>query len=445
MELSIGQQALWFLYRLAPESTAYLITVALRVYDVLDLDRLRGATAAVMARHELLRSVFDEVDGVPRRSPADLPPPLTVVDLGPVDEDALRAGAARAAGQPFDLGEGAFRVTLVRGGAGDAVLLVTAHHIVSDAMSQWMILRDLLWAYEQDEPGWPVITRTFDDYVRHERESLESPRRGRLERYWRGVCEGAEPAGLPADRTRSAGSFRGAAVTLVWPESTGARLIDQARKLGVTPFAVVVAALQAALHRRGASGDFLIGCPVSTRFAARTRDVVGCFANTVPLRARLTPGITLGEAAVAAHRELVAATAHGEFPSALIRELSPGRGLPYHLAVNLLSMDAMDPPLPLAADGSIEGPPTTYRGMRIAVLDLAQMEGQFDLMVDVRRAGTLFTAVVKYDADLFDQLTIERFTSRLRQVVESGPDAPIGRVPRVDESEVARLLAFGEA
>ncbi|MFF4623379.1 condensation domain-containing protein [Nonomuraea jabiensis] len=444
MELTIGQQALWFLYRMAPESTAYLITVALRVYDVLDLDRLRLATTAVMARHEVLRSVFDEVDGVPRRSAADLPPPLTVVELGPVDESALRAAAAQAARQPFDLGEGAFRVTLVCGGGG-AVLLVTAHHIVSDAMSQWMILRDLLWAYEQDEPDWPVITRTFGDYVRHERELLASPRRERLEGYWRGVCEGAEPAGLPADRTRSATSFRGAAVTVVWPEDAGARLIDQARTLGVTPFAILVSGLQAALYRRGVSGDFLIGCPVSTRFAGRAREVVGCFANTVPLRARLNPGVTLGEAAVAAHRELVAATAHGEFPSALIRELAPRRGLPYQLAVNLLSMDAMDPPLPLAADGSIEGPATTYRGLRFAVLDLAQMEGQFDLMVDVRRAGALFTAVVKYDAALFDQLTIERFTRRLRQVVESGPDSPIGRLPMVDESEVARLLAFGEA
>ncbi|MGW0479912.1 condensation domain-containing protein [Nonomuraea sp. NPDC003214] len=444
MELTIGQQALWFLYRLAPESTAYLITVALRVHDVLDLDRLRRATSAVMARHEVLRSVFDEVDGAPRRSVADRPPPFTVTELGAVDESELRAAAARAAGEPFDLGVGAFRVTLVRGGGG-SVLLVTAHHIVSDAMSQWMILRDLLWAYEQDEPGWPVITRTFGDYVRHERELLASPRRERLERYWRGVCEGAEPGGLPAGRARPAGAFRGASVTVVWPEATGARLIEQARTLGVTPFALVVAGVQAALHRRGAGGDFLIGCPVSTRFAGRARDVVGCFANTVPLRARLRPGTTLGEAAVAAHRELVAATAHGEFPSALIRELTPGRGLPYQLAVNLLSMDAMDPPLPLAADGSIEGPVTTYRGLRFAVLDLAQMEGQFELMVDVRRAGALFTAVVKYDAALFDRLTIERFTGRLRQAVESGPDSPIGRLPAVDESEVERLLAFGEA
>ncbi|MER7212850.1 condensation domain-containing protein [Streptosporangium sp. NPDC000239] len=448
-ELSVGQQAMWFLQRLAPGSTAYTMMVAVRVRGPLDVARLRRATDAVVARHEMLRSVFAEVDGVPYREVADLPSPLTVIDVGPVEEEVLHERVTRAGKAPFDLGRtGAFRVTLVRRTPDDAVLMLVAHHIVSDAMSQWLVLRDLLWAYEEgDAPGWPELTRTFDDYVRAEQDLLASPRRPRLERHWREVCAGATAARLPTDRPRPARpSLRGAATVVSFSERTGARLIEDSRAAGVTPFATVFAALQAVLHRYVGTGDFLVGCPASTRFGGGMRNVVGYFANTLPIRANLTPETTFGQAAVAAHQGMVRAMANAALPSALIGDLSPNRAPLFHVAVNLLSMDAMDPALPLAVDGSVEGPETTFRGLRLAAYDVSQMEGQFDLTVDVRKAASVFTAVVKYDTDLFDVPTVERFAAHFRRAVESNvPNLPVGRLSLVDESEARLLLALGTA
>ncbi|NJP96360.1 peptide synthetase [Nonomuraea sp. FMUSA5-5] len=447
--LSVGQQAMWFLQRLAPGSTAYTMMVAVRVRGPLDVGRLRRATAAVVARHELLRSVFTEVGGVPHRLAADLPVPLSVRDVGAVGDDVLRDLVREAGREPFDLeGTGAFRVTLVRRDARDAVLMLVSHHIVSDAMSQWLVLRDLLWAYDEgDAPGWPPLGRTFDDYVRGEAELLASPRRERLERYWRGVCEGAVPGRLPADRPRpGTPSLRGAATAVSFSRETGARLVGSARELGVSPFAPLVAALQAVLYRYAGGGDFLIGCPASTRFTGGMRNVAGYFANTLPIRASLTPATTFGAAAVAAQRAMVGGVAHAALPSALIGELTPGRAPLFHVAINLLPMEAMDPPLPLAADGSVEGPETTHRGLRLAAYDVPQMEGQFDLMVDVRKAGDVFTAVVKHDTDLFEPATVRRFAGHFRRAVETGvPDLPVGRFPLVDDDEVRRLLALGSA
>ncbi|MEV4015111.1 condensation domain-containing protein [Nonomuraea angiospora] len=441
--LSVGQEAMWFLQRLAPGGTAYTMIVAVRVRSPLDVARLREATTAVVARHDMLRSVFTEEGGVPVRKVVGVPVPLTIIDVGPVDEPTLLAHVREAGRRPFDLlRSGAFRVTLVRRTPSDAVLMVVAHHIASDAMSQWLVLRDLLWAYEEGgSPGWPALTRTFDDYVRAERELLGSPKRERLERRWREVCDGAGAVRLPTDRPRpNRPSLRGVAVAVPFSERTGARLIDDARRAGVTPFAMVVGALQAVLHRYAGPGDFLIGCPASTRFTGGMRNVVGLFANTLPIRASLTPATTFGQAAVQAHRAMARAVATAALPSALVREVSP------NVAVNLLSMDAMDPPLPLAADGSVEGPQTTCRGLRLAAYDVAQMEGQFDLMVDVRKAGPIFTAVVKYDTDLFDSATVDRFVAHFRRAVEAGvPDLAIGRLPLVDESEALRLLALGTA
>src|SRR5690606_17480052 len=114
-------------------------------------------------------------------------------------------------------------------------------------------------------------------------------------------------------------------------------------------------------------------------------------------RASLTQATTFGEAATAAQQAMVRAVAHAALPSALISELPKDRAPLFNVAINLLPMEAMDPPLPLAADGSVEGPQTTYRGLRLAAYDVPQMEGQFDVMVDVRKAGDVFTAVVKYD------------------------------------------------
>ncbi|MEE6263986.1 condensation domain-containing protein [Plantactinospora sonchi] len=447
--LSMGQEALWFLYRMAPESAAYNVVLAVRIRTAVDPARLDRALTAVAERHDVLRSTIVDQAGPPVRriGPADRV--RLAVRSTPAEEFVAVARAVAA--EPFRLErEVPLRAVLLRAEADDAVLVLVTHHIASDATSQWLLARDLFRAYESDAGLPPLPGGGFDAAVAAERALLDSDRRPVLERYWRDVCAGVPAAELPADHPRPATpAFRGASHTVWFPEALAERVRAAARGCGVTPFALLLGALQAVLHRYTGLPDFLIGCPVSVRFRRELRDVVGYLANSAVLRARFDREATFGSTARAAYREIARGMAHAGYPyPALTALLGPTRSAPvFTVAVTLLAADRLDPPLPMVPPGEIEGAEIEYAGLRLALLDVPQMEGQFDVLIELRASGTGgLSAVVKYDANLFEPATIERFAgayTRFVGLAAADPDTPVLRAPLVDPAELRALLALG--
>jgi Condensation domain len=443
--LSAGQDAMWHLHRLAPERAAYNITLAVRVRTPLDPDLLHRAVAMLAARHDLLRSVFTEIEGVPRRVVRD--PAMVRLEIREVagaDDDAVAAMASEAGRAPFVLTEGAFRIVLLRRRDDDAVLVAVAHHIVSDRTSQWLLMRDLLDAYRGlltiGEPAWSELEQTFDDHVETERRLVASPRGAELAASWQEICADAPAAELPTDRPRpERPGFTGATVTRRFPDGLRGRLRPAADALGVTPFALVLGCFEVVLHRYTGRDRFLIGCPASVRFRRGVRDVVGYLVNTLVLRARLSPATTLGEAAVAAHRQTGTAMRAARYPTALLPRPA-GRTRLFHIAVTLVAATRMEPLLDML-DGEID-----YGGLRLALVDVPHMEGQFDLSVELRESRESLTAVFRYDLDLFDAVTIERLADHLVTVTEAAvadPATPVHAVSLADRTDLDRLLAMG--
>ncbi|MEQ4299801.1 condensation domain-containing protein [Plantactinospora sp. B6F1] len=461
--LSVGQQALWFLYQLAPESPAYNITLAVRVRSALDETALARAVDALVARHPVLGAAFAEVDGVPRQ----FVPPAGVDRAGgsrlevrevPGRSDEALLGLARSVGEvPFRLGAGdVFRVVLLRRSAEDAALVLVTHHIVSDATSQWLLLRDLLAGYRGiaagGAPDWAPLTAGYLDHVEAERVLLDSPRRDRLERYWRNRCTGVAAGAIPVDRPRpDRQTFDGATYHLRLPDELAARVRAAATAAGVTPFAFLLGVFQATLYRYGGQDDFALGCPVATRYGAGLRDVVGYLVNTLVLRASFAPGATFGDAVAAAHRELLSGLAHVGYPFPLLdRMLGAGRGGSrsplFRIAFTMVAADRLDPPLPMVPEGAAVGPEIEYSGLRLAAFDVPQLEGQFDLNVELRQAENSLTGAFRYNTDLFDGATIERLTGHYRRLLEAAtadPTRRIDRVSLVDSAELEQLLALG--
>lgn len=224
-QLSHAQQALWFLYRLAPDAAVYNTGCALTVRSAVDLPALRAAVEALAERHDMLRSVFHDVDGQAVRLVGERHPlGLEVRELPGADPDGLAAAARAALREPFRLErDGAFRFVLLRRGETDAVLLTAGHHIGTDATSNWLIVRDLLHGYRRLTGGGadglstddlatdalatddlttapPPPKGSYADHVAKERTVLDSPRGARMEQYWHRVCADAAPAELPTDR-----------------------------------------------------------------------------------------------------------------------------------------------------------------------------------------------------------------------------------------------------
>ncbi|MFI2612147.1 condensation domain-containing protein [Kitasatospora sp. NPDC018619] len=456
--LSVGQEALWFLYRLAPDSAAYSILSAVRVRTPLDDALLDRAVRAVAGRHAVLRSRYREVDGRPHR--ADLGADavrLEVREVGPVSDERLYALVREVYEAPFRLSsEPPLRVALLRLGPADAVLVLVVHHIAGDATSQWLVLRELLDAHQSaaltGETGLAPLPLGYEDHVAAERALIASPRGARMAAYWRAVRAGATAAELPTDRPRPpVQSFRGSACAVPLPDGAGARVRAAAEELGVTPFAFLLGVFQVLVHRYAGYGEALIGCAASNR-TPRTLGLVGYLVNPLPLRSSIHRSTTFRQAVLAAQSQVLHGMANVGYPTVLAgrgegaQEAPEAKGPPAHLAFTLIAADRLEPRLPYPAAGRTEGPEYEYRGLRLAVLDLPHMEGQFDLNADVRLTGDALTAFFRYDTALFERGTVERIAAgyaRLLAAALADVDAPVARASLADQDELLRMLAMG--
>jgi Condensation domain len=449
--LSVGQEAMWFLHRLAPQSAAYNVTLAVRIRSPLADERLARAVAAVEERHDPLRSVVAEHDGRPvwriqAASPVDAR--LRVIDMTGANDQRVHEMARSVAAEPFKLaaGERPLRMVLLRTAPADALLVMTVHHIAVDAPSLFLILRDLLAAYRTGA-DLPPLRLTYDGWVTRERQLLASHQAERLARHWDGVVAGGTAARLPADRPAPARpGFAGGTCPLYTAPGFVDRLRRAAGAAGVTPFAYLLGAFEAMLHRCTGQNDLIIGTAVVLRAVPALRDTVGYMVNMLPLRAVFGPDVTLAQTVAAAGDQIRLGLAHAAYPSSRIGRSGAGRTPLFRITFTMIAADRMPLPLPAPAPGAFEGPAVDHHGLRLSYVEVPQQEGQFDLSVVLRYDSTSLTGVFRYDSEIFDRGTVEdlvdRFILFADRAVDS-PDARVADIPVLGDSELGRLLAFG--
>ncbi|MFI6650449.1 amino acid adenylation domain-containing protein [Streptomyces sp. NPDC050529] len=349
--LSYAQQRLWFLNRAEGPGDTYNIPLVLELDGPLDTDALRRALADVVVRHESLRTVFAEHDGIARQEVLDADTAATLVPLvverSPAEETAdawADETLRRLTIRPFDLAaDTAVRAHLLRLGPARHVLVLVLHHVVADGWSLAPLSRDLGTAYRARSegtgtPDWAPLRVQYADYALWQRRLLggdDDP--GSLASsqlsFWKGALQGApDLLDLPLDRPRPAvPSHRGAAVPFELPAPTHAALIRLARAAGCTPFMVLQAALAVTLQAHGAGSDIPLGTAVAGRTEEALDDLVGFFVNTVVLRADLSGDPTFRELLDRVKEFDIAALSHGDLPfERIVEALNPERSGDHH-------------------------------------------------------------------------------------------------------------------
>ena len=426
--LSVGQQAMWFLQQLAPESTAYNAGSAVVLHFPVDADALTGAVRRLLARHSLLGSVFRLVRGEVWRVAAQIDD-AGLVDLRDVtglDDDALRRLARDLAQVPFRLDRDLpVRISLLRRSGRDDVLVVTAHHIVVDDVAQVEILRGLLAEYAgrpagetESVPGDDAAD--FDDYVRRQREYLASPKAATAAAHWRGEFAGAEiPFDAGADRPRPAVyQHTGAEVGFALPPKLAAGLRDAAAARNVTVFAYLISVFQVALYRHSGNTRFVVGYPVTQR-TAHNRRSIGYFVNTLPLCAQIDPDDGLDAALKAASRKMWRGLMHRDYPVAMMprllaRPADPGRAGPIEVMFGLNTAGRGDE----ASAGLLPGRLVEHAGLAVSRFDFPEQQGQFDISVLVIQHDAGTHVKFKYNTSLFESRTAERLAAGYVELLE---------------------------
>ncbi|MGH9012300.1 MAG: condensation domain-containing protein, partial [Acidimicrobiia bacterium] len=352
--LSANQARLWFLYRLEGPAPTYNVPVTVSFEEPVDLAALEAALAHLVERHETLRTIFPDHDGVPHQlvQPPG-PVPLAIVDC---DADTLDESLAALAEYRFELDrEAPLRATLLRTGT-ETVLSLVVHHIAIDEASDGPLLDDLDEAYiaylEGRAPAWAPLPVSYRDYALWQRELLGDPAdpaslAGRQTAWWRQALDGIpEELPLPTDRPRPpVPSFEGDTVAFELPADLAARVMDVARGTGTTPFMVLHAAVAALLARSGAGTDVPLGVPVVGRDDAALERLVGFFVNTLVLRTDVSGNPTLRELLGRVRETDLAAFAHAELPfDLLVEALNPVRSAARHpLFQVMISYQHRDP------------------------------------------------------------------------------------------------------
>ncbi len=444
--LSFSQERLWFLARLDPESPAYHVPAPVVLRGVLAPAALAAAFAALLGRHEALRTCFPAADGRPFQEVA--PPPaigaraaaLPLVDLGACPEGARRGEAARlaleAALRPFDLAAGPLlRTALVRLAGEEHLLLLSLHHTVSDAWSAGILLRDLAAFYGAALGGravLPPLPVQYADYAVWQRGLDLAPGLA----YWRTRLAGLpEALELPMDRPRStAPRALGGAAELALPPALAAGVARLGRQGRATPFMVLLAAYQALLGRLSGQDDFAVGTPVAGRTRRELEDLAGFFVNSLVLRADLAGDPPFAALVERARETALAALEHQEVPfERLVEELDPvrdtGRNPLFQVALAL-----QNTPPPAAA----------LPGLTIAPYALAAAPAQFDLTLALAPAGEGMSGALAYRADLFDPATALRWADGFRVLLEAAaadPAARLSDLPLLSPAARHQLLA----
>ncbi|MEU4745226.1 amino acid adenylation domain-containing protein, partial [Actinosynnema sp. NPDC023658] len=262
MPLSFAQHRLWFLHQL--EGVSQNIALTLRLSGRLDRDALRAALADVVTRHESLRTVFPQLDGVARQQVVDTVPSLVITRI---DGSELSTAVESAARYQFDLvTEPPIRTTLFELAADEHVLLLVVHHIAADGWSMYPLSHDLTTAYaarrEDRAPNWSPLPVQYADYTVWQRNLLgdradEDSLVAEQTAYWAEALAGLpDQLDLPTDRPRPAvNSYRGDGVPVHLDAALHRDLAVLARRCGASVFMVLQAGLAALLTKLGAGED----------------------------------------------------------------------------------------------------------------------------------------------------------------------------------------------
>ncbi|WP_306307226.1 amino acid adenylation domain-containing protein [Nocardia exalbida] len=456
--LSLAQQRMWFLNRLDRQSTAYNIPLAVRLTGELDVAALNAAIGDVVARHDVLRTVY------PLHASGPVQVVLPVADSTPVlapiavAADDLAAAVADFVGGGFDVTDTVpVRARLfapVDGAAADPVtehvLVVVVHHIAADGSSLAPLARDVMVAYAARRrgaaPDWSPLPVQYTDFSVWQRELLgaeDDPASllARQIRFWtETLADLPAQLNLPADRPRPAVvATRGRHVDFAIAPDVHARLTELGRESGATLFMVLHAAFAVLLARLSGTADIAVGTPVAGRGAAELDDVVGMFVNTLVLRAQVDAGEGFAGLLARVRATDVAAFAHADVPfERLVEVLNPERSTARHplFQVGFSFHNQAE------ADFSLDG-------LTATAADFDSEVAQFDLhLVVTDRYGPGGTpagmaASLTYATALFDESTVAGFATRLQRLLNAvcaDPRLPVGDLALLDPAETERVL-----
>ena len=433
LPLSFAQQRLWVLDQLEPHNPLYNIPRTLRMTGTLHVGALEKAINEILRRHESQRTTFAVKDGQPVQVIA---PSLTIKlvpeDLASIPEaqresEARRIGIAEAQ-RPFDLATGPLvRARLLRLAADDHILLLTMHHIVSDAWSAAIALSELSALYEAFSNGRPSplaeLPIQYADYAAWQRTWFQGEVLEKQLAYWRKQLAGAPPLlDLPSDRPRpDVRSFHGALESVPLSPELSKGLKKFSQQEGVTLFMTLLAGFETLLSRYSGQEQIVLGTDLANRTTTETERLMGFFINLLALRTDLSGDPTFRDLLGRVKEVALGAYAHQDMPfDKLVEELQPKRSLGHNPLVQALFVMQNTP-----------RQKQELPGLKLSPFAMPITRSKFDLAVFMVEGENGLSGDWLYSTDLFERESILRVAKHFETLLRNAAAHPESRLSAI--------------
>ncbi|OYD96431.1 hypothetical protein CDG76_06490 [Nostoc sp. 'Peltigera membranacea cyanobiont' 210A] len=454
--LSYGQEAMWFIYELAPESIAYNIYITVKINSYLNIATVIRVWEKIIGNHPILRTIYTLHEGKPVQQVNQQQKfNLELIDATDWSEDHLREKIFAITDCPFNLEkDSVLRVNLFTRSAQEHILLLTMHHIAGDMWSFDLLVSEFQALYvneieqvsqDKTEAAADYLTKhkSYLEFVRWQSEMLSSSRGEKLWQYWQKQLAGELPIlNLLADKPRpTVQTYQGAVHISNLDEELIQKLKHLALASGRSLYQILLAAFYVQLYRYTNQTDILIGSPMRGRWGKEFKEIVGYFVNLNVLRVSVQENATFTEFLAQVSKTVREAQKHQDYPFSLLAEqLQPERD-PSRSPLCQVSFTWQAHRWYEPTENSLH---SEEQVLHMEPYLLGHQRGaDFDLNLMVMEAQGVLQLCWQYNTDLFEATTITRMAGHFVTLLEgivANPQEQIWQLPLLTKVEQQQLL-----
>ncbi len=438
-----AQRGLFYVHRLWGERDPFVLTLAGRLPPQVDASRFAAALRALVGRHALLRSRFEEVEG----EAAVVFAPVADADaiVGEVDDPSGLRFRARLADPRAIKSGGLFEAQLHRTDGEGTLLLLRAHHAVADFTSLGVAWRELAALHEGavlPAPAPAALPAALEAGALRDDVGTRA--------FWRERLADA-PLGfeLPLDHQRPAApTFEGGRESLRLGAATARAVAALARSRRSSAASVLLAGFIGLCARQADRGDVLVGVPLAARESPRVRGNIGLLARIGLIHVRMERNASGADLLAATEAALFEQQLRQPFAlDLLLRDLPsrPPNDTPVpRLLFNILSSGGEDAALARFASGIGEGR-LSAGTLECELVEAPPAPAYHDLTLHVVPEGSSFRLVAHYARELFRPERIRRLLGQYETLLAALAEAPASSLraaPLLPAEEVELLDRF---
>jgi len=440
--LSFSQERLWFIDRLEG-STHYHIPAVLRLTGDLSVSALENAIKTIVQRHEVLRSVIYEENGIGYQKVNDFKNwKLEIIDNSSLinSEKELKLVINELVKRPFNLSKDyMLRAHLIKLNPKENILIVTLHHIASDGWSTSVLVKEVVALYNAIDKGISpelnALPIQYADYAIWQNSVIKGHLVENKIEYWKTKLNGVTDLDLPTDKNRPAVFTKEGATKSFRLEK---HMIDALEALskeeGTTMFMTLLAAFNVLLHKYTSQEDICIGTSIAGRQQNETEELIGYFLNTLPLRTTISNNRLFKELLKQVRATTLEAYENQEAPfEMVVDEVVKDRERSRSPLFQVFFEYQNTPELPELALGDVVLTPIVTDSDKV----------KFDLALNLRDTKEGIFGVFQYYKDIFEESTIERLASHFHNLLEEivrYPDKLISELDILSASESKMVL-----